>query len=413
MGETAGQEAYNENTSNGNRNENSYRISFRDHNVNDGGNSNGHAEIEDIAECRDQGTFHAKTKLAQGSRADHEAAADTGSGFVTLLDLLPLFMDLTATIMSSNLHDHPTPPPSSPTSAPDDQDKTSTTSDMVWASEPQWLDLAAKFMLQAVMEQYLDLQQFGSASPILDAFAWGKFPTVQNEPFTTDLAKDTAAMVATRGTTIPDSDEGDITALGNTPASSPDNTPSSHPSLFVTQAEDSPESAGATWRHLRLQALSLLEPSQPFPSNHSLDDDGRTSPKSHAHIENHLRLLSSHHTYSDFETLMLDFLAHLYHSRQPPLLTQLETVYPAWMASGPPGMLSQSQGTQTLSQSQTQPQSQPQGQSTGDEADGAQSVGRNGWLAAAHLTVRACSMELTEDEVDTLMHMLSMQWFCA
>ena len=414
----------NEQTSNGKSKDNS-RNSFR----NDNGNSNGDNNANNKG--RHEGSHQGKVNQEQAPSRRPDAARDERSDFVTLLDLLPMFMNLTATIMSTGLHDQTTPTPSSPTSPTsptDDQDKssTSTTSELVWASEPQWLTLAANFMLQAVLEQYLSpslslssslsssLQATGFATSILDAFSWGKFPAVHAEPFSTNQAKDNAAMTATRSMTIPDSDEGDITALGTTPLSSPDHTPSSHPSLFVMQSEDSSGSAGATWRRLRLQALSLLEPPEHL---RAYITDHR------AHIQDHLRLLSQHHKYSDFETSMLEFLAHLFHSRQPPLLTQLETVYPAWMASGPPGMGSQTQGMQMQSQSHPQPQvqsqtqtyGQAQGQSLGNGGNRAQPADRNrkGWLAAAHLTVRAGSMELTEEEVDTLMHMLSMQWFCA
>jgi hypothetical protein len=354
-------------------NGNSSRNSFSTHNRHSNGDNN------DNAWDRHQGKHQATVNRDHASETKPEAAKDEEPDFITLLDLLPPFMDLTATIMSTGLHD---PTPSSPPSSPS---KSSTTTDLIWASEPQWLDLAARFMLQAVIEQYLLLHQHGSATPILDAFAWGKFPAVQSAPFTGERARE--AVSVTRSMTIPDSDEGDITALGNTPVSSPDNTPSSHPSLFVMQSEDSPESAGATWRRLRMQALSLLEP--PKPVKISLPNHG-------AHIETHLHALSQHHKYADFETSMLEFLAHLFHSRQPPLLTQLEMVYPAWMASGPPGMLSQATQMQTQSPSQTGPPPD-----------------RRGWLAATNLNVRAGSMELTEEEVDKLMHMLSMQWFSA
>jgi len=389
--------ASNEQNSNGKSNDSS-RNSFGYHN----GNSIGDNSENDKG--RQQRTYQGEANQEQEPSGKPNAERDEKSDFVTLLDLLPMFMNLTATIMSTGLHDQTTPTPSSPTSPSDDQDKasTSTSSDLVWASEPQWLTLVANFMLQAVMEQYLVLQATGSVSPILDAFAWGRFPTVQTAPFTTttNQAKDTAAMTATRSMTIPDSDEGDITALGTTPLSSPDHTPSSHPSLFVMQSEDSPASAGATWRRLRLQALALLEPPHPsksFFSTRSLTDH-RTQ------IEDHLNALALHHKYADFETSMLEFLAHLFHSRQPPLLTQLETVFPAWMASGPPGMGSQSQGTQT----QSQTYGQAQGRSLGNGSNAAQPAdgNRRGWLTAAHLTVRAGSMELTEEEVDTLMHML-------
>ena len=128
--------AFNRQTSNGERNENSARNSFRNL------HGNSLRDTNENAKGRHEETYRARADQEQESRPTHEAAGDKETDFITLLDLLPMFMDVTAAIMSTSLHEQSPSTPSSPAEAAmDDQDKSSTTSEMVWASAVSYTHL--------------------------------------------------------------------------------------------------------------------------------------------------------------------------------------------------------------------------------------------------------------------------------
>jgi hypothetical protein len=346
---------------------------------------------------------------------------DDKQNSVTLLDLIPSFIDLTAKrmTMGDNMNGRASNNSSnSPTPQCEDPSSETASGQLAWATEPQWLRLAAAFMLQAVLKAHLDhdLLRPPGASFILEAFAWGWIPSFSSKAVSENRTSSTPhdnRIRIDRSVTIPDSDEGDITILTSTPIA----IPPSQPALFVLKHEENTSSAGVSWRALRLQALDLLIPSP--------GDD----------VHAHLVKLREHHPYNVWEQQLLDFLQHLFTSIEQPLLVQLERVYPAWAAAHPDDV-AMSQGTQLTmtqqmmespvkakmmqAQSQRQTQGTPTkkrkwestmvaGEGSGSEDD-EDDICDAGWLAVSGESVRVEGMTLPVEEVDVLMKLVATWW---
>jgi len=294
---------------------------------------------------------------------------------ITLLDILPAFIHLSATrmAMGSMINE----PETIPDTYEDSSDDVASTDTLSWATEPQWLRLAASFMLQAILEQYLDLDfpRPSDASYVLEVFAWGYIETTPNATNKSSHPKTTTQLGVdkTKSLAIPDSDEGDITALGTTPDSSPTTLPPSHSDIFILRTEKAPGEAGKAWRALRLQAMSLLVPS-----------DENTS------LQEQLAKVRLHHPLRTFEKDLLGFLTGLFYSVEEPLLVQLERVWPAWAAAR-------------------------DGAGAGNDEDvmcGEDNLDRSGWLEEAGEKVTVGGNELSEGEVEALMALLGEWWDC-
>lgn len=280
-----------------------------------------HERIDD-----NSGNVDREQGLDDGSKTQNDEANSYGKhitdqdnivqpGIVTLLDILPSFIHLSATRMAmGSITSEPESIPDTYEDSVDLSDDTASGDTLSWATEPQWLQLAASFMLQAILERRLDLipSPANDASHVLEAFAWGYIDTPS------DTAKDSTARLRTdKSLTIPDSDEGDITALGTTPTSSPTALLPSHSDIFILRTEKTPQEAGKAWRTLRLQAMSLLVP----------DVGDSTS------LQEHMMKLRLHHPVPAFVKDLLGFLSGLFCSVEEPVLVQLERVWPAWVAA--------------------------------------------------------------------------------
>lgn len=300
---------------------------------------------------------------------DHD---DVQPETITLLDILPSFIHLSATrmAMGSMINE----PDSIPDTYDDSGDDVASTDALSWATEPQWFRLVASFMLQAILERYLDLDlpPPSDASPVLDAFAWGYIAPASNDTNHISSLKPTQLADKHKSLAIPDSDEGDITALGTTPSSSPTTLPPSHSAIFILCTEKAPSEAGKAWRALRLQALSLLVPS-----------DASTS------LQEHLTKVRLHHPIRTFEKDLLGYLSDLIYSVEEPVLVQLERVWPAWVAARDGA--GERDGEDMVC-------------GEGDDVDG------SGWLEEAGERVTVGGNELREEEVEALM-VLSEEWW--
>jgi len=334
----------------------------------------GDVAMEDILDR----SHETQPRLGANGVAKHytDTQDETQPETVTLLDILPSFIHLSATrmAMGSMIHE----PESTPDTYDDDiipSDDAASTDTLSWATEPQWLRLAASFMLQTILERYLDphLPLPNSPSHVLEAFSWGYITTssasASSGPHNSSKADPTRHRTD-KSLTIPDSDEGDITVLGTTPASSPTTLPPSHSNIFVLRTETTPDEAGSAWGALRLQAMSLLIP-----------DDNTVS------LRDRLMKVQMHHPVDAFEKDLFGFLTGLLYSVEEPVLGQLERVWPAWVAARDRGVEEEESDMVKV-----------------EDGD------RSGWLEAAGEKVTVGGNELGEKEVEALMHLVEEWW---
>nr|POE48806.1 hypothetical protein CFP56_38903 [Quercus suber] len=184
----------------------------------------------------------------------HEPAFVGTPDCVSLLDLLPLFMRISA--LRNAMADS--------------------------VVSPSWLALAAQFMLQACLEQFLVFGASGTDA-IDEAFAWGyKHEDNNNE----------------------DNDATDLAAMTRT---------SQDPAVMVNDMFSDPELATEidAWQDLKADALAQL-----FPRTAS------DEPLSSSVLPHLLQQVAARHPFRAFEAAVFDFLAALHGSLERPVLLQ-------------------------------------------------------------------------------------------
>lgn len=209
--------------------------------------------------------------------AEDEAYEDAFYGTsdsVTLLDLLPLFVAVSAArfeTVSADLNE-------------------------------KWMQMACAFMLQACLEQYLVVGAQGMDA-VDEAFAWG--------------AKTTSAVgdaeIEGAGGKIEQEDE--VDEIND---------------MFI---DDVYEEEVKGWTEMKRAYLDLLFPpgtqaasSKDTYSVPSSDDGGDTSSRPYpADLVSHLEMLAAKHPIADFEAALLSFLEALSQSLAKPVLVQLES----------------------------------------------------------------------------------------
>lgn len=201
---------------------------------------------------------------------DYEDAYYGTSSCVSLRDLLPLFMQVSAArsaMCNSSANEH-------------------------------WMRTAGDFMLQACLEQYLVIG--GQGSDAMDeAFAWGYRETAK--PESGDMEVDEQEVDDGRADEVQD---------------------------MFEDAEYATEVPG--WRQLKVQYLALLIPpsttttSQDPYSVPSSDDAGESNSPAPTNLISHLELVAANHPITTFEANILGFLLAMSQSVAKPVLSQLE-----------------------------------------------------------------------------------------
>ena len=198
--------------------------------------------------------FGACVYLTAALDASPSDEAHASSPTILLLDLLPMFISVTR---SRKQHR-------------DD-----------WSISPAWLQLAANFMLQAVLEQRQNNAK--GAHSVLDAFSWGKDFLDQWNRFGEEASRDLELN--------------SIFLLERDLCSN-----SSH--LEVSSANDA-----MTWDIMRTEYITMLVPPEPSSATTT---------------RNYFKSLTTKNPIKAFETSLLDFLLALLDSLERPLLAQLE-----------------------------------------------------------------------------------------
>ncbi|KAK4540855.1 hypothetical protein LTR36_008797 [Oleoguttula mirabilis] len=205
--------------------------------------------------------------------AEDEAYEDAfygTSSCVSLLDLLPLFMELSAArnTMSNS------------------------------SASGQWMRMASEFMLQAGLEQYLVTGAQGSDA-VDEAFAWGYEEKAQHAG--------EGMEVDGQGTHNKRMDEVN--------------------DMFEDAAYETEVNG---WRQLKEHYLALLFPPSASRSSKdtysvpSSDDAGEGKHTQSADLVSHLEIAAAKHPIANFEATVIGFLGALLQSLAKPVLTQLE-----------------------------------------------------------------------------------------
>jgi len=282
------------------------------------------------------GSFH-HVLLEEAARETTELDAEGEgplAGLPSLLDLLPDFIALTAarTVAgagSPGAHAIKTPIklPANNGAKPESDDTYRTQNE--WTTTRQWLELAAEMMLQACLEQFLELNNH-AFSTILESFAWGSGPWVKHDGDIsttnnrdhrdkTHLGVDPQVSDADPNNRATRPEDYEATSLNSTFNLADEDTGSSDdeisdnentarfPDGFHPKPESSP--GAKTWRAIRhayLQEISI-----PLRSHRK----GEMLP--------FLKALQSRHPRSAFDKHMQLFLSSLLGSHPPPVLVQL------------------------------------------------------------------------------------------